>query len=73
MRSVQLGRAAYLTAIEDLLGHLFLQDLRRLCPLQHLVLTEGKKPLQDKLAQRKAHEDILPREEGAVEQTRQLL
>lgn len=65
--------SSYLTLIVNLLSDLPFENLRGGCPLQKLVLTKREETFEDKLAQRKANKHVLPREERAVEQTRQLL
>lgn len=55
-----------LTLVKDLLRYLGFQDLWRLRPLQHLVLSEGEQAFEDELAERKSDEHRLPWEEWAV-------
>ena len=64
---------SYLTLIIDLLSNLPFENLRGCCPLQKLVLPKGEEAFKDELAQRKAHQHVLPWEERAIEQTRELL
>jgi hypothetical protein len=59
--------------IKDLLGNLALENLRGLCLLKNLILSERKETLQDELAQGEPHEHVLPWEERTVEKTRELL
>jgi hypothetical protein len=59
--------------IKDLLGDLTLEDLRRLCLLENLILSERQEALKDELAQGEPHEHVLPWEERTVEKTRELL
>lgn len=65
--------ASYLGLIKDFLGNLTLEDLRSLCSLQNLVLTERKQALKDELPEGESHEHVLPWEERTVEKTRELL
>lgn len=65
--------ASYLGLIKDFLSNLTLEDLRSLCSLQNLVLTEREQALKDELPQGESHEHVLPWEERTVEKTRELL
>jgi hypothetical protein len=59
--------------IKDLLGNLALEDLRGLCLLENLILSERQEALKYELAQGEPHEHVLPWEERTVEKTRELL
>lgn len=63
----------YLALIKDLLGNLALEDLRSLCLLENLVLSERKEALKDELTQGEPHENVLPWEERTVKKTGELL
>jgi hypothetical protein len=63
----------YLALIKDLLGDLALENLRGLCLLENLVLSERKEALKDELTQGEPHENVLPWEERTVKKTRELL
>lgn len=64
---------AYLALVIDLLRNFTLQDLGGLCLLKNLILAKRQQSFEDKLAQGKSDEHVLPWEERTVEKTRELL
>lgn len=68
-----LGAPVRLTLVEDLLGHLVLQDLGRLGALQHAELAQAEETLEEVLGDREPDDQLLPGEERAVEEARKSL
>lgn len=68
-----LRSAISLALVEDFLRDLLFKNLGRLGLFQHLVLSEGQKALKDILRDRKANDELLPREERTVEESRKAL
>lgn len=67
------GASVCLTLVVCLLRNLLFQNLWRLCLLQNLVLTEREEALEEILRNRKADDQLLPGEEGPVQESGQAL
>lgn len=68
-----LGAAVGLGLVKHLLGDLLGEDGRGLRVLEDAVLAEREEGLEEVLADREAHDELLPREERAVEEAREAL
>lgn len=68
-----LGPAVRLALVVNLLRHLVFQHLGRLRPLQNLVLTVAEDSFKNVLADGEADNQLLPREQRAVEEPREAL
>lgn len=59
--------------IEDLLGNLIGEDLRRFSLLQDLILTEREEALEEVLSKGEAHNELLPWELWPIQEACQAL
>ena len=62
----RIAGLADLRFIEDVLRYLIGKNLWRSRSLQNLILTKGQKALEEVLGQRKANDDLLPREQRPI-------
>ena len=65
---MHLSQGSYLTLVEDLLVDFTLECLRRLRPLQDLVLTKREEGVKDKLPGVEAGNQLLPLKARAVDE-----
>lgn len=63
----------YLALVEDFLRNLILEDLWRTGLLEDLVLAQREETFEDVLCDGEAYNELLPWEEGPVEEARETL
>ena len=71
--TIRRKKSKYLGLVEDFLRDFILEHLWRTGLLQNLILPHRKKALEDILSNREANNELLPREQGSVEETGEAL
>lgn len=67
-RQPRAPTSTYLTLIEYFLRDFVLKHFRRTGLFQHLILSQRQKALENKLPDREANDELLPREQGPIEE-----